>query len=55
VPFLFLMQTDLFGRDEELLVDLFRAYFNARRNKRNTRNALAYEVNFEQGLLALYE
>jgi hypothetical protein len=35
------------------LADLFEAYFSCRRNKRNTANALAFEVDFEARLVEL--
>ena len=35
------------------LNDLFQAYFDARKNKRNTINALAFEVHFEKNLFLL--
>ncbi len=38
-----------------LLTDIFQAYYDARRNKRNTINALAFEMNFESKLFSLYE
>lgn len=38
-----------------LLEDLFTAYFDARKNKRNTINALAFELNYESNLFQLYE
>jgi len=41
--------------NENLLEDLFAAYFAARKNKRNTINALAFELHFESNLFALYE
>ena len=34
---------------------LFQAYEDARRNKRNTLNALAFELNYETKLFSLYE
>jgi len=37
-----------------LLEDLFQAYFDARKNKRNTINALRFEKNFESNLIQLY-
>jgi hypothetical protein len=40
---------------KELLYNLFQAYFDARRNKRKTINALEFEVNFESKLIALHE
>lgn len=36
-----------------LLVDLLEAYFSCRRNKRNTVNALAFEVDYESHLIML--
>ena len=38
---------------EELIHDLFRAYFDARKNKRNTVNQLRFELNYEQNLMIL--
>lgn len=35
--------------------DLFQAYFNARKNKRNTINALQFEYNYESELFRLYK
>ena len=40
---------------KQLLYDLFRAYYDARRNKRNTLNALAFEIDYEKKLFELYE
>lgn len=40
---------------KSLIFDLFSAYYEARKNKRNTMNALAFEVNYESSLFALYE
>ena len=37
------------------LSELFDAYFNCRRNKRNTANALAFEVDYENNLIQLCE
>jgi hypothetical protein len=34
------------GDKQQLLLDLFRAYFDARQNKRNTANALAFEDGY---------
>lgn len=49
------MQLSLFDQplQSDLLNDLFQAYFDARKNKRNTINALAFEINFEEKLFAL--
>lgn len=38
-----------------LLVDLFKAYYSARKNKRSANEALEFEVNFESNLLAIYQ
>lgn len=35
--------------------ELFQAYFDARKNKRNTHNALAFEKHFEANLFALHD
>ena len=40
---------------EELKVDLFQAYYDARRHKRNTHNQLKFEINYESNLLRLYD
>ena len=40
---------------EQLKIDLFRAYFDARRNKRNTINQLRFEIDYEHNLLELYQ
>ncbi len=39
---------------DQLLIDLFRAYYDARANKRNSVNALEFEINYEQNLFELY-
>ena len=41
--------------DKQLLYDLFQAYFDARKNKRNTINALSFEIDFERKLFELYK
>jgi len=40
---------------KKLLNDLFQAYYDARRNKRNTISALKFEVDYEKKLFELYE
>ncbi len=40
---------------DEMLVDFFDAYYDARKNKRNTINALKFEKNYEVNLLKLFE
>jgi len=39
----------------QLKYDLFRAYYDARQNKRNTFNQLRFEIEHERNLLTLYE
>ena len=41
--------------EDQLLEDLFQAYFDARGNKRNTINALRFEMNFEENIFSLFE
>ncbi len=40
--------------DKELLEDLFDAYYEARKNKRNTVNQLQFEVNMEHNIMELH-
>jgi hypothetical protein len=40
--------------ENNLIEDLFTAYFDARKNKRNTINALAFELQYESNLFKLY-
>lgn len=39
----------------KLLYDIYQAYFDARKNKRNSLNALAFEIDYEKNLFQLYE
>ncbi|MDD3062314.1 MAG: RNA-directed DNA polymerase [Massilibacteroides sp.] len=39
----------------DLLEDIFQAYYEARRHKRNTVNQLRFEIDLEENLIALYE
>ncbi|WP_426478041.1 reverse transcriptase domain-containing protein [Chryseobacterium sp. CBSDS_008] len=39
----------------ELKINLFKAYYLARKNKRNTCNQLGFEINYERELWKLYE
>jgi len=50
-----MLQQDLFSsvNNKKIVFDLFQAYYNARRNKRNTINALAFEKNLETNLFYL--
>jgi len=43
------------NENQQLLLDLFRAYFDTRKNKRRTANALAFEADYENKLFVLYE
>lgn len=50
------MQISLFEKTVEPqieLYELFEAYFACRKNKRNTANALAFEVDYESKLIQL--
>jgi len=51
------MQLKLFEQypKEKLLIDIFNAYYDARKNKRNTLNALNFEMDYEHNLFQLYE
>jgi RNA-directed DNA polymerase len=40
---------------EQILLDLFNAYYSARKNKRNTINQLQFEINYEKQLIELYQ
>lgn len=40
--------------DEQLLYDLFNAYYDARRHKRNTKSQLRFELDLEQNLISLF-
>lgn len=48
-------QLSLFEKinEDKITLDLFQAYFDARRNKRNTFNALAFERDFESQIFVL--
>jgi retron-type reverse transcriptase len=37
------------------IVKLFRAYFDCRKNKRNTANAINFELDYESNLIRLHE
>jgi len=47
----------MYKRDnnQQLLIDLFRAYFGAKKNKGKTANALAFAVSYEKNIIELYE
>ncbi len=38
----------------QLLIDLFQAYYSCRKNKRNTLQALEFEMNYETHIIELY-
>jgi RNA-directed DNA polymerase len=55
------MQLTLFSKSETAflkkgftLVEVFEAYFSCRSNKRNTINALAFELDYESNLIQLW-
>ncbi len=50
-----MQQLNLFSEIEKdkIIIDLFKAYFDARKNKRNTTNAIAFEKYLEPSLFAL--
>jgi len=50
-----MQQLNLFSEidREKITLDLFQAYFDARKNKRNTINALAFEKHLEANLLVI--
>jgi len=51
------MQQTLFNviDTDKLTLDMFQAYYDARKNKRNTHNALAFEKHLEANVFALCE
>jgi hypothetical protein len=52
-----MLQSNLFSEidKEKITLDLFQAYFDARKNKRNTINALLFEKNLESNVFALFD
>ena len=40
---------------QKIIQDLFQAYYDARKNKRNTLNQLDFEFNLESNLINLWE
>ncbi|WP_300704613.1 RNA-directed DNA polymerase [Bacteroides sp.] len=42
-------------KENPLLYDLFQAYYDARKHKRNTRSQLEFEFNLEENLIQLYQ
>ncbi|PCJ81538.1 MAG: hypothetical protein COA49_05460 [Bacteroidetes bacterium] len=51
------MQLQLFHSyvNDEILEDLFEAYYGCRKNKRNTPNAVKFEMEYEKNLFQLYD
>ena len=52
------MQLELFedkGTAEIALEDIFEAYFDCRKHKRKTVNALAFEADYETRLIELWK
>ena len=43
------------AEQDPLLYNLFQAYYDARKNKRSSANALVFEMNYETRLFELYE
>jgi retron-type reverse transcriptase len=41
--------------NEQLLLDIFQAYYDARRNKRNKKASLKFELDFETKLIKLHK
>ncbi len=50
------MQAKLFNNNshQQILIDLFRAYYDARKNKRNKINQLKFEIEYEKNIFELY-
>lgn len=46
---------DIAVHEDKLLTDLFQSYYDARKNKRNTINALKFEKHFERNLFELFD
>lgn len=40
--------------NDNLLVDIFQAYYDARKNKRHTINQMRFEIDYEKNLIDLY-
>ena len=51
------MQLNIFEEqyNKQLLIDLFQAYYDARSNKRNTLNALNFEMDYEHNIFKLHK
>jgi hypothetical protein len=42
-------------QNKQLLYDLFEAYYDCRKNKRNTINAINFELNYESNIIKLWQ
>lgn len=40
-------------QNQQFLQELFQAYYDCRKNKRNTNNAIAFELNYESNIISL--
>jgi RNA-directed DNA polymerase len=40
---------------KNFLLQLFKSYLQARKNKRNTSSQLSFELNFEENISQLYQ
>jgi len=41
--------------NKTLLYDLFKSYYDARKNKRNKQSQLEFEFNLEENIINLYK
>lgn len=51
---MFIFNRGNFNKMDQLLIDLFSAYFSARKNKRNTQSVLSFDLNYEREIFKLY-
>ncbi len=42
-------------QNKQLLYDLFEAYYDCRKNKRNTTNSIHFELNYESNIIKLWQ
>ncbi len=52
--FIFFIPMFDYSQNQRLLTDLFQAYFDARQHKRRKPDALAFELRFEENIMALF-
>ncbi len=47
----------MFGLNQDVFTveEIFRAYYDCRRHKRNSREAVSFEINMEENLISLLE